>query len=69
MAHSLVAFDEPQKKAILLAIARFTVDRPVWDSLYRQVARALGGEKLYDDFKELREEELAEATVKVKAAS
>lgn len=50
---------EEQRQAVLLAVARLSVERPGWEAFLRQVAADLGGEAMYEQFQTLKREELS----------
>jgi hypothetical protein len=52
--------DESQRQMILLAIARLAVERPGWDWTLGELAQQLKGRALFEDFKQLKREEVGE---------
>jgi hypothetical protein len=52
---SAVYLTEEQRQAVLLAVAKLAVERPGWDYMLGEVADAMSGRKMYENFKKLHE--------------
>lgn len=46
-------FEEGDRQMILLGIAELALSRPGWDDALGEIAKQLGGEKMFAEFKRL----------------
>jgi hypothetical protein len=53
-----VHLDEMQRQAVLLAIARLSVERPGWDEHLAEIADLLDGRTMFDMFRDLKRAEV-----------
>jgi hypothetical protein len=49
--------DEGQRQAILLAIARLSVERPGWEMMLVEIADVFDGRAMFEEFQKFKREE------------